>query len=61
VRIKQAAASNKNGVVGKMGKKMPITPNTTLNHPTKRSRALTALFLNLVTADIHASNYSDLA
>jgi hypothetical protein len=56
VRTKHAAASNKKGVVGKIGKKIPITPSTTLNQPTKISRALNALFLNRASADMNASN-----
>jgi hypothetical protein len=58
VRIKHAAANNKNGVVGITGKKIPITPNTTLNPPMKSSKAFIALFLNRVIADIRASNQS---
>jgi len=56
VRIKHAAANNKNGVVGITGKKIPITPSTTLSQPTISNNTLTALFLNRINADIQASN-----
>jgi hypothetical protein len=37
LRAKQAAASNRKGVVGKTGKKIPITPKATLKQPQANS------------------------
>lgn len=39
-RIKHAIANSKNGVVGKTGKNIPITPNTTAVIPTKLNKNL---------------------
>jgi hypothetical protein len=55
VRIKQAAANSKKGVVGMMGRKIPITPNTTLSQPTEINNIRRALVLNLVNADMSTS------
>ena len=41
LRAKQAAANNKNGVVGNTGKTIPITPSTTLRQPMVTKKPLT--------------------